>query len=193
MFDTRRKTRFVLASALVALAAACAAGGAAAGPAEQYLHDLAAPPLCPQDAPDSSLPVCQVRFFGGSWQALTSQSILFRIGDIEASRADCAAFSDATTVVFAIDGVSVPFTTIPCRFVPRPIDNLGADFADSWATDFRYLSEPGALTAGVHTETATITVNSSYSFSLGCTDPSGRCTIPAGTVESFTSELTVTG
>jgi hypothetical protein len=193
MFDARRKTRFVLASALVAFAAACAAGVAAADPAEQYLHNLAAPPLCPQDVPDSSLPVCQVRFFGESWQALTSQSIILRIGEIEATQADCAAFSDATTMTFAIDGAPVPVTQIPCRYVARPIDNLGTGWAGDWGTDFRYLSEPGALAAGQHIEVATLTFNSSYSYSLGCTDPSGRCTVPAGTVNNYTSEITVSG
>ena len=190
MFDPRRKTRVALVSALVVLATSWAAGGAAASPAEHYLHSLHAPPLC-LGAPDPSLPVCQARFFGTQWQALTSQSILFRIGDIEASRADCEAFLDATTITFAIDGESVPVTTIGCRYVSRPIDNLPTTFVGNWGTDFRYLSEPGQLAPGAHTETVTITYNADVSYSLGCTDPSGRCTTPAGTVYHFTSKLTV--
>jgi hypothetical protein len=149
--------------------------------------------LCPSGAPDPSLPACQVRFPPGQtgYQALTSQSILFRIGDVEASQADCAAFSAATTVTFTIDGASVPVTIIPCQYIAQPIANLG-NFVGNWFTDRRYLSGPGALAPGVHTETATITYNTSFSYSLSCTDPSGRCTVAAGTVNRFTSTLTVT-
>jgi len=47
-----------------------------------------------------------------------------------------------------------------------------------WETDFRYLIPAGALTPGVHTVTWTSTFTSDFSYSLGCTDPSGRCTTP---------------
>ena len=190
MFNPRRKTRVALVSALVVLATSWAAGGAAASPAENYLHNLHAPPLC-LGAPDPSLSVCQVRFFGTQWQALTSQSILFRVGEVEASQADCQAVVDGTTITFAIDGESVLVTTIGCRYVSQPIANLPNVIVGNWFTDFRYLSEPGQLAPGAHTETATFTFNADVSYSLGCTDPSGRCTTPAGTVFHLTSHLTV--
>jgi hypothetical protein len=195
------KRSFLAASLATALAAVVAALASTAGVAsgespEGYLHNLAAPPLCAVlgDAPDASLPVCQARFFGPPRVALTSQSVLLRIGDSESSQADCEAFSAGVTTEFRIDGDPVSITTHPCRYVPQPVDNLEGSLPviPVWVTEFRYLIPAGALAPGVHTVTWTATYNVDVSYSLGCTDPSGRCTTPAGTVVTSTKELTIT-
>ena len=184
------RTTYVLARlgavVLVLAAFAGVAGVASATSPDGYLHGLNAAPLCPTTSPgplDQPSDTCQIRFFTPVVpQALTGQSILFRVGDFEASRADCDAFTDSTVVTFAIDGVAVPVTAVTCRFIPRPVDNIPSVIVGYWFVDFRYVSAPGQLAPGSHTAHVVITAVADYSYSLLCDDPSGRCVVPAGTV-----------
>jgi hypothetical protein len=183
-----------MALGLATVVAACVVvvATASAESPDGYLHNWTAPPRCPQGVADASIPVCQVTFFGTGYEASTSQSILFRVGDFEATAEDCRTVSTSVTVTFTIDGTLVPVTELPCRFIPIPIDNVSLAFVGYWGTDFRYVSPPAALVSGTHVETATFFVDSSFTYSLGCGDPSGRCTVPAGTVFTYTSDVTIT-
>lgn len=183
---------------LVAVVFALATAGVASGEStDGYLHNLAAPPLCalPWQTPDPSLSICQARFLAPRL-ALTSQSVLLRIGDFEATQADCTSYDATQTTTFAVDGAPVPVTTQPCRFISQSVDNVVtlplAGAQTVWGTDFRYLIPAGSLAPGTHTVTWTATFSSDWSYSLGCTDPSGRCTVPAGTVWTETTTLTIT-
>jgi hypothetical protein len=161
---------------------------ASADPSNAYLYGPALPTRCPVawQSPDPSVSTCWARFFVPSI-ALTTQSVLLRIGDYEASFADCSAFSSSTTTTFQLDGAFVPITNQPCRYLP-----LDTTFGQPvWRTDYRYLIPAGSLSPGDHTITWTSTFNSGYSYSLGCSDPSGRCPIPAGTVQTSTVTLTI--
>jgi len=180
----------VVTAAAVVTVLASAAGVASAESASGYLHNLAMPPRCAltSETPDPSAPICQLPNFGAPRLALTSQSVILRIGDAESSRADCAAYSAGVTTTFAVDGAPVPITTQPCRFVPK-LDDFQPFW---WWTEYRYLIPAGSLAPGEHTVTWTATYNTDVSYSLGCTDPSGRCTVPAGTVVSSPTTLTIT-
>jgi DNA-binding SARP family transcriptional activator len=158
---------------------------------------LAAPPMCasPSETPNASLSSCQAHFFAPR-VALTSQSVLLTISDWEATRADCATYSAAQTTTFAVDGEPVLYTTVPCQHVTHSIDNVITlpllDAPTAWGMQDRYLIPARTLTPGTHTLTWTSTFLSDYSYSLGCTDPSGRCTTKAGTVATSTTNLTIT-
>jgi hypothetical protein len=183
----------VLAGALLSLSLAAPASLASEGAYAFYLHDLPAPALCPRTAPDPSLDICQARFFEPPFQVLSSQYVLLRIGDFEANHASCEAFSRSTTETFLIDGSAVPFTTIPCRYVAKDPANMPFP-AGSWGTDFRYLIAPGMLAPGVHTVTYILTADSTYTITGPppfCYDPSGTCTIVAGTTFTSTNQLIV--
>src|SRR4051812_30452520 len=174
--------RISLCLVLAAAAGLATYGSVARGDSgERYLHSfMNAPPLCPFEwgTPDANVPACQVRFFAPRL-ALASQTLLLRIGDFEASRADCAAYAAGVTTTFAIDDVPVSITTLPCRYVPQAVANVTDGCCPIavpvWMTDFRYLIPAGALHEGVHTVTWTATYTADVSFSLGCDDPSGRC------------------
>ena len=193
MLRHRFAVRLAMVCFGVGAAVTSVSGMAAAESGDGYLHNLNAPPLCafPWETPDPSVPICQARFFAPRL-ALTSQSVILRIGDVESSQADCEAYSSGVTTTFKVDGGSVPVTTIPCRYTPMTPDNLTA-FGPLWRTDYRFLIPAGSLAVGVHTVTWTATYNVDITFSLGCTDPSGRCTTPAGTVVTATAELTING
>jgi hypothetical protein len=181
--------RALLRCLLIPIAAlALGVTDASADQSDVYVHGPALPTRCPfaWQTPDPSVSTCWARFFVPSI-ALTTQSVLLRIGDYEASFADCSAFSLATTTTFQLDGAFVPITNQPCRYLP-----LDTTFDQPvWRTDNRYLIPAGSLSPGDHTITWTTTYNSGYSYSLGCTDPSGRCPIPAGTVQTSTVTLTI--
>jgi hypothetical protein len=184
----------VLAGALLSLSIAASPSLASDGAYNAYLHNLPAPVLCPRTAPDPSLDICQARFFEPPFQVLSSQYVLLRIGDVEANQASCEAFSRSSTETFLIDGSPVPFTTIPCRYVAMPPENLGSEWTGNWGTDFRYLITPNMLTPGVHTVTYTQVADSTYTITGPpdfCPDPSGTCTILAGTTQTFTNQLIV--
>lgn len=190
-------SRVVVVTAIVGVLAALSfTNAASAESTDGYLHNLAAPPLCPLpwETPDPSLPVCQARVFAPRL-ALTSQSVVLRIGDFEASQDDCASYFTAQTTTFTIDGAAVPIVVQPCRELPHSIDNVitlpafGADRV--WETDYRYLMPAGSLLPGIHIVTWTASFTSSYSYTLGCDDPSGRCTVPAGSVFTSTTTLTI--
>lgn len=168
------------------------AGVASGESTNAYLHTLAAPPVCafPWETPDPSVSVCQARFFAPRL-ALTTQSIILRIGESEGSQADCTAFAAAQTTTFAIDGAPMPIITQPCRYVALAVDNVSLPALPVWLTEFRYLIPAGALAPGVHTVTWIDTFTSGYSYSPGSGDPSGRCTVPAGTVHTSTTTLTI--
>ena len=187
------KRLLAVAGSIVALFAVAAT--ASAESADRYLHSIAMPPKCAfaWNQPDPSLSVCWV----SPWvdhAALASQSLILAVGDFEATREDCESWR-RQTMVFTVDGSPVPITTQPCREVSRSIDNVitlpffGADTV--WGASFRYLIPAGSMSLGVHTFTATSTYTSDYSYTLGCDDPSGRCTVPAGTVASSTSAFTI--
>jgi hypothetical protein len=97
-------------------------------------NEGAFPDLCRADLPQSE-----------TFQASTGEWILFRIGDREASLADCQAFVANVAIAFALDGQPVAVNHLPCQL--RPDGN--------WFTDYRFLSHP--LTPGVHMFTATFT------------------------------------
>ena len=95
--------------------------------------------------------------------------------------------------VATVDGVSVDTTSVPCRFVPRPVDNQPIPVIPGWVNDTRYVIPAGWLTPGTHTLSTTITYTVDVSYSLGCDDPSGRCTHHAGDTFTFTHSLIITG
>ena len=192
MLNSRVQRRgFCLLVAAIFAVGAAGAGVASAESMNGYLHNLAMPPRCALswETPDPSVPVCQLINFGAPRLALASQSVILRISDVESSRADCAAYSAGVTTTFTVDDAPVPITTQHCRFVPE-LGDLGELFW--WWTDYRYLIPAGSLAPGVHTVMWTATYNTEVSYSLGCTDPSGRCTIPAGTVINSPTTLTIT-
>jgi len=90
--------------------------------------------LCRADLPRSE-----------TFQASTDEWILFRIGDLESSLADCQAFEANVAIAFALDGQPVAVNHLPCQLRPD----------GSWFTESRFLSHP--LTPGVHMFTATFT------------------------------------
>jgi hypothetical protein len=178
-----------VAGFVVTAAVLSALGVANAASADRYLHDPAAPPLCafPWTTPDPSVSVCQARFFAPRL-ALTSQSVLLRIGDAESSRADCVSYDSGVATTFAIDGQGVSITKIPCHDEPRV--NV-AGVMPVWGVDYRHFIPAGTIAPGVHTVTWTSTYTRDVSYSLGCTDPSGRCTVSGGTVVSSTTQLII--
>jgi hypothetical protein len=177
---------------LVALAIVGTAGGAAT---DAYVHTLLTPPRCaPADGtPDLSQPVCSVGFFGPIRQALTSQAVIVTFLDEESSQADCAAAMAGVETVATVDDVPVGTTTVGCRFVPHAVDNLATPVIPGWVYDIRYVVSAGSLTPGTHTLGVTDTYRVDVSYSLGCDDPSGRCTHHAGDTFSFTKSLVITG
>jgi hypothetical protein len=189
----------ILLGAVLAISAALLASASvtsAAESADGYLHNIAEPARCaaPGQTPDPTQSVCSAHFFAPR-VALTSQTVLLAISDFEASQGDCTSYGDAQTTTFAVDGAPVPITTQPCRYVPQSVDNvitLPVEGYDAvWDSERRYLIPAGSLAPGVHTLTWTSTFTSDWSYSLGCGDPSGRCTVPAGSVDTATTTLTV--
>ena len=190
--------RLLLGTVLAISAAllACASASTAAESGDGYLHNIAQPVRCAAQGqtPDPTVSVCSVHFFQPR-VALTSQTLLLAISDLEASRDDCSSYGSAQTTTFSVDGSPVPITTQPCRYVTQSVDNeftlpiAGANAV--WDSEWRYLIPAGSLAPGVHTLTFTSTFTSDYSYSLGCGDPSGRCTVPAGTIDTATTTLTI--
>jgi len=192
MKKKRRSLAVSVAVSLVALAvAATAARGASTG---AYLHTLLTPPRCaPADGtPDPSQPICSVGSFGPVRQALTSQSVLVTFLDEESSQADCAAAMAGVETVATVDGVPVDTTTVACRFVQQPLDNVAMPVIPGWVYDVRYVIPAGLLTPGTHTLAVTDTYTVDVSYSLGCDDPSGRCTHHAGDTFTFAGSLIIT-
>jgi len=97
-------------------------------------NEGAFPHLCRADLPRSL-----------SFQASAGEWILFRIGDLETTLADCQAFEANVTVTFALDGQPLDINHVPCQ--------LRSD--GNWFTDNRFLSHP--LPPGDHVLTATFT------------------------------------
>lgn len=135
------------AAALVAAALPAAADG-------RDIESLAVPVgECLASAPDVGLPsqprsatnegafphICRADIPRSlTFQASTGEWILFRIGDSEASLADCQSFEATFTVSFTLDGQPVESIHLPCQL------RTGGD----WFTDYRLLSHP--LASGVH-------------------------------------------
>jgi hypothetical protein len=187
----RRPLVVPVALSLVVLAvAATSAWGAST---DAYVHTLLTPPRCvlAGGTPDPSQPVCSVGG-GPARQALTSQSVLVGFLDVESSQSDCAADVTGVETVATVDGVSVDTTDVQCRFVPQPVDNLSIPVIPGWVNDTRYVIPAGSLTPGTHTLSTTITYTVDVSYSLGCDDPSGRCTHHAGETFTFTKSLIIT-
>jgi hypothetical protein len=172
---------------------AATAGTASADSPQSYLHTLAAPVPCagPGGTPDATVSVCQGMIFGGTRVTLTSQAVIVAIGDAESSQIDCNASFDTTTHSIAVDGQGVPITVSPCRYYPSADTRVSPFFRGTWAVGYRYLIDPGALAPGAHTLTWVTRWIEDFTYSLGCTDPSGRCTVPAGSVEIETGALIV--
>lgn len=188
----------LLAAAVVLTAAIVVPGANADLSADGYLHSIAVPPRCafPWQSPASD-PVCSDGLFAPRL-ATTSQSVILGVSDFEGSLADCEGWVNAQTTVFAIDGSPVPITFQPCRMVTQSVPNLltlPIDGANAvWATSSRILIPAGSLSPGDHSVTWTITFTSDYTYSLGCTDPSGRCLgDTTGTVLTNTNTLTIVG
>ena len=99
-------------------------------------NEGAFPHLCRADLPRSL-----------SFQASAGEWILFRIGDLETTLADCQAFEANVTVTFALDGQPLDINHVPCQ--------LRSD--GNWFTDNRFLSHP--LSPGDHVLTATFTTS----------------------------------
>jgi hypothetical protein len=98
------------------------------------LNEGAFPRICRADIPRSN-----------TFQASTGEWILFRIGDLEFTLADCQSFEKNVIVSFALDGHPVDINHLPCQVRPD----------GTWFTDNRFLSHP--LSPGVHVLTATFT------------------------------------
>jgi hypothetical protein len=181
------------ALAAVATAFGAAVVSAAAQSPESYLHTANAPPRCasPGESPDGAVTVCLGFASGGTRIALSSQSIILSVGDAESSQADCSAGFDATTHDFTVDGVSAPITVVSCRYIAPADLRVNPFFHGNWAVFYRSLLDPGALAPGAHAVTFTTHWIKDFSYSLGCTDPSGRCTVPAGSVEVLTGQLII--
>jgi hypothetical protein len=184
------KRRWVCLGAVAMLAVT--AGTASADSPDSYVHTAKAPPPCANSGatPDSAVVVCGTTF-GVSRTALSSQFVVVTVGDAEGSHADCAAGFDATTHTLVIDGIAAPITVVPCRFVALNETQVNPFFRGHWAVFYRYLINPGTLAPGSHTITFTTNWIKDFTFSLNCTDPSGRCTIPAGSVQIDTGELVI--
>jgi hypothetical protein len=97
-------------------------------------NDGAVPHICRADMPR---PV--------TFQGSTGEWMVFRIGDLEATLADCQAFEANTTVTYALDGQAVDTDHLPCQV--RTDGN--------WFTDYRFLSHP--LVPGLHSVAVTFT------------------------------------
>ena len=93
------------------------------------------PHLCRADLPRSL-----------TFQASAGEWILFRIGDLETTLADCQAFDANVTVTFALDGQPVDINHLACQLR-----------SDGWFTDNRFLSHP--LSPGDHVLTAPFTTS----------------------------------
>ena len=78
--------------------------------------------------------------------------MLIRIGDGEATQADCLKFQNSSTVSITLDGSSVPVHVINCS-----LDGA------MWRVDYRYVSPP--LTPGTHVATGTIVGSFPSTFS----------------------------
>jgi hypothetical protein len=192
--QSKLRLRVLLVASAAALALALTGGTARATSPDGYLHSLAMPPFCPfpWGTPDPSLAICQANAFAPRL-ALTSQSVILRGGDYEGSLADCTGYATAVTTAFTLDRELIPVTTQPCRYVPRAVENANFFVIPNWDYEVRSLIPAGSLSVGIHTLTWTATFNANFSYSLGCTDPSGRCTVPAGTVFNSTSDLVING
>ena len=94
--------------------------------------------------------------------------------------------------VSTLDGVQVDTTTVPCRFVSRPLDNQPIPVIPGWVYAVRYVIPAGSLAPGTHTLSTTGTYTVDVSYSLGCDDPSGRCTHQAGDTFTVTNSLIIT-
>ena len=175
--------RLMLALALTATAIIGAPGAAyAAASPDGYLHTANSPPRCasPGETPDPSVPFCQAMTLGGTRIALSTQSLILNVGDAESSRADCQSYLDAVVPMFTLDGVSYPITTVPCRYVPPGDALVNPFFRGHWATFNHAFVPAGTLAPGVREVFYSTYFVRDYTYSLSCTDPSGRCTVPAG-------------
>jgi hypothetical protein len=167
--------------------------------ASDYLHSVILPPLCPTSATD--IPTCQVKLpggtggqntptghVGGNWSATSSESVLFRIGDVETTQAQCQEYLAITTYTMTVDGSAVPFVRLPCVVVPAGEVGFSTDATNLWWTDARYLSAP--LSPGTHTATTTFVFNAPFTYTAGCTNAAG-CTTPSGATNTFSVIVTV--
>ena len=178
-----RRRALVVPVALCLVVTAVAAAMALGASSDTYLHTLLTPPRCA--AADSGPPTRRSQLLVGLRalsvrQALTSQSVLVGTLDEESSQADCAASMAGVETVFTVDGVPVSTTTVPCRFVPQAVDNQPIPVIPGWVHATRYVIPADSLTPGTHALGETLTYTVDVSYSLGCDDPSGRCTTPAG-------------
>ena len=195
MKPLRDRRSLVVSVALSVVAVAVVAMSALGASTDAYVHILLTPPRCAlaDGTPDPSQPVCGVGVVRPR-QALTSQSVLVGVVlDEESSQADCAAAMTGLETVFTVDGVLVDTTTVPCRFVPRSVDNQPIPVIPGWVYAIRYVIPAGSLAPGTHTLSLTGTYTVDVTDSLGCDDPSGRCSHRAGDTFTSTSSLTITG
>jgi hypothetical protein len=187
------KRSHVVLGVLTILTVAAGAATARAGESPvAHLHSAFFMP-CPDypAPPDPTLAGCNGFSVGGTRVASVSQAVILAIGDVESSQADCKNGVAATTHTFTIDGNPVPITVDPCRYFPPDFQQINPSFWGNWGVFYKYLIRPGALARGIHDITFTTHWVNDFTYSLGCGDPSGRCTVAAGTVEVDEGQLLV--
>jgi hypothetical protein len=177
--------------AVFVLAAGVATAGTDGSPIAHLHSAFFLPcPLYPAP-PDTTLQGCNGFGFGQTRVATATQAVVFVVGDAESNRTDCNNGFAATTHTLAIDGNSVPITVNPCRYFPPDFQEINPFFRGYWGVFYKYLINPGTLAAGAHDITFTTHWIEDFTYSLGCTDASGRCTVPAGNVEVDEGQLLI--
>jgi hypothetical protein len=185
-------SRWYAVAAVVAASSLPVVSAAAQSP-DSFLHTANAAPRCASsgESPDPTVQVCAGFAFGGTRVALTTQSVLLNVGDAEANQTDCSAAFTTTTRTLEVDGQPLPITVVPCRYIPPADELVNPFFHGHWALFYRSLLDPGTLAPGTHTITFTTHWISDFTYSLNCPDPSGRCTVPAGSIEIDTGQLII--
>jgi hypothetical protein len=144
------------------------------------------------------LPICQVamaRFAPNgtnTYSAANSDLIMFRLSHAEASFDECNSWVSDTTLTFTIDGSAQTYSSQACQYVASPVNNLFISQIGTWVADIRVTTGQYALGPGTHTATITTVVNTPFTYTLGCTAPSGLCTAKAGLTTTYTKNVNIT-